>query len=1015
MDPISRRFVWRHIESVKAGRVILLTTHAMEEADLLADSVAVMAKGTLAAFGTPLELKAKYGSALQFTILVPSDIVESTSTAIVDRFPEGADWVFVEPGSAGNISVNITKIRSDEQSEGVSVENLAAFVDWLENDESGVSEYGFSNSSLEEVFLKVTQEFDDEEVKNDSDDEVDLCCSSCSPGCLRCCLSGPCRGCCCRTKAHQIDEEHEQENDEDAEEDAEDNGEGEVNEIASFKPSLNVRTQIVALVINNLKRNWSGKGSIGNWILISLLMVGNLIMGVTGAASYDAIPSFTYQTVAISLLSITLVSPLYLDRHHGLFYLMRTQGLLERSYMFGHGFYALLVAFVFGVLLLTLLFATPLFREPDICPPNGAWCQHTLGSPPMHNPTVLWYDTSQDPPATLYATPAPGGYGKVFGVAVVFALTAPGALLSSSYLPGYKFALICISFFGLLAGMIPFVTYYLLPALKQSDEDDEENPCNLKVCDTAIEWSIDNIDAGKDFLNCMGLKIHEQSLGSLCLPHVAALLPQYGLFQGLASTFMSKIVFMSDRPGYVEQVLVPSMGGNIDCTGNICSFPFAQELYGWNMGYMVFGGLLLLVIGYAQVMLFSFPGRRANIIRNFFSQGVACFMLKFEEKPDPAQESTQSNAVSEEVALESEKVASIVKPLLKAPTPQAMEEGDDKNFTLANHSELPRDELPPVLMYKLRKVYPALGGVPPKVALDSLDLHIPRGEVLGFLGKNGAGKTTALKILSISHQASSGLALVAGYDVSCETIQVFERLGNCPQFDLVWPGQSVQLHLEFFAQLKGLPKDKVKKIALSIATAVGLGSPAFYGRNAGSLSGGMRRRLSIAISLIGAPDVLLLDEPSTGLDPSTRNSIWNLVKSFATKERAVAITTHSMIEADILSTRIAIVAQGRLKIVATQQHLKNKFGCGYLLQLNLTKSTVENQESAMNFVRQRIHKNATLQTKQAKTLHIALPRDVDLTDVFRALYSSQSSTEGCINQFLLSQSSLEDVFIALAD
>jgi ABC-type multidrug transport system ATPase subunit len=158
----------------------------------------------------------------------------------------------------------------------------------------------------------------------------------------------------------------------------------------------------------------------------------------------------------------------------------------------------------------------------------------------------------------------------------------------------------------------------------------------------------------------------------------------------------------------------------------------------------------------------------------------------------------------------------------------------------------------------------------------------------------------------------------------------------------------------------------------------------------------------------------LLNFGMTGLDPSTRNNIWGLVNSFATDDRAIIITTHMMLEADTLCNRIAIIAKGDLVVVATQQRLKDKFGSGYLLQLNLVKSTDENQAIAMDFVRKELHNGAKLQTKQAKTLHINLPRDLNLKRAFSALYTPTIRPE-CINQFLLSQSSLEDVFIALGE
>lgn len=106
--------------------------------------------------------------------------------------------------------------------------------------------------------------------------------------------------------------------------------------------------------------------------------------------------------------------------------------------------------------------------------------------------------------------------------------------------------------------------------------------------------------------------------------------------------------------------------------------------------------------------------------------------------------------------------------------------------------------------------------------------------------------------------------MVAGYDCANERSNIFEFLGNCPQFDVVWPTQTVQQHIEFFARLKGLPSSQIRATCRSIAAAVGLGSESVYQRNAGALSGGMRRRLSIAMSLIGSPAVLIMDEPTTG-------------------------------------------------------------------------------------------------------------------------------------------------------
>lgn len=871
MDPVSRRAVWGHIEEIKEGRVVLLTTHAMEEADLLCDTVAVMRKGELAAFGTPLELKSEYGSALQFSLLVEKNGIAATKEAILERFKNSLEWVAVDAGEAGNITVKIQRVRQDEDEEGVDVDDLSNFVCWLESDYSAVTEYGFSNSSLEEVFLAVTNSDEDEE--DEDSDDLDVCCSCCCTGCISCCLSGPCR-CCCRPKPHNSNSESHHVDDNVQDTDGEDhpeldeNAATEANAISAYKPKLTIGRQAMALFRFSLERSWTGRGSIANWIVYGLFAIVIILVGVfTAGSSSPPIAALVIPTALLSLILLNMISSIYSDRQLDLFYLIRSQGLLKESYLIGTSMYALAVTFAYALFALSLFYATPLFRDPTICPQDEFYtsaCLHKNGDPPIVYPIPItwWNDTFNGEQVELYAAPTSGSYGRIFGAIALFSLTMPGAVLSSSYVPGFKFALILIVFVALVASVVPLVFYF-----GAGGQDYEElAQCASNICGLAYPSSLgsDNLDStAEEFLNCIGLDVNSASIGSLCLNPVSAILPQFGLFQTLAMTLISDIIFVSEPPEYVDQVLVPSLGSAVKCSGNTCTFPYTKWLYGVNLGFMAVGAVILFVLGVILVSFFSFPGAITLRIKSWFSNLCCKLNCSSSRRNRSSDDKMIDDAAGEEhpledVVKESEYVQTEVKPLLKQPDPDEVEEGTE-DVVIADHEAISRGDLDPVLLYKLRKVYPALGGLPPKTALSSLDLHVSKGQVLGLLGKNGAGKTTALKILSVSHEATSGVALVAGYDVSCEQLNVFERLGTCPQFDITWRGQSVQRHLEFFARLKGLPRKQVKEIALSIAKAVGLGAPEVYRRNAGALSGGMRRRLSIAMSLIGAPSVLLLD------------------------------------------------------------------------------------------------------------------------------------------------------------
>lgn len=206
------------------------------------------------------------------------------------------------------------------------------------------------------------------------------------------------------------------------------------------------------------------------------------------------------------------------------------------------------------------------------------------------------------------------------------------------------------------------------------------------------------------------------------------------------------------------------------------------------------------------------------------------------------------------------------------------------------------EESSAIVIRGLRKVYKGSHRQPEKVAVRRLHLAMEFGECFGLLGPNGAGKTTTLSVLSGFQDSTSGGATIAGYDTATEMQLIHRVLGMCPQFDTVWSDLTVGEHLLFYARLKGAKGLEERAVVQQMAHRVQLDGDAFN-MPASSLSGGMRRRLSLAIALIGNPPVLFLDEPSTGLDPETRRQIWDIVQREKDIGRAIVITTHSMVRA----------------------------------------------------------------------------------------------------------------------
>lgn len=290
-------------------------------------------------------------------------------------------------------------------------------------------------------------------------------------------------------------------------------------------------------------------------------------------------------------------------------------------------------------------------------------------------------------------------------------------------------------------------------------------------------------------------------------------------------------------------------------------------------------------------------------------------------------------------------------------------------------------------------------------AVNNFSLSIEKRELLAILGHNGAGKSTLISLLTGLAKPSYGSASIFGLDISEDMKEIRKILGVCPQHDILWNELTPREHLILFGRMKNLPYDRVCKEADEKLRQVKLD----YVRNklVGTFSGGMKRRLSLAISGVGDPRIIILDEPTTGMDPINRRNAWKLIQEMK-KDRVMILTTHSMEEADVLSDRVCVVVDGMLKCLGTPLYLKNNYGDGFRITL------ISKHPDELCQLISRTFPSSRLIDSSGGSLVISLP--LDRKDEIQSFFLTMEGHQNLnlrilIEDWGLSNTTLEEVFM----
>ncbi|XP_015178503.1 PREDICTED: ATP-binding cassette sub-family A member 1-like [Polistes dominula] len=325
--------------------------------------------------------------------------------------------------------------------------------------------------------------------------------------------------------------------------------------------------------------------------------------------------------------------------------------------------------------------------------------------------------------------------------------------------------------------------------------------------------------------------------------------------------------------------------------------------------------------------------------------------------------------------------------------------------SVVGYSQIPESENSLFLVYELSKSYGKL------MAVKEVNFRVKKHECFGLLGVNGAGKSTTFRMLTGEETPNSGTMYLKQAEIYSNRQAYLAEMGYCPQTDALINSLNSFDHLRLFARLRGIPPNKIDLEVNKWIVRLNLKACAV--QPSGTYSGGNKRRLNIAMALIGSPTLVLLDEPTTGVDPAARRSLWTVIQSCQAVGQSFILTSHSMEECEALCNRLVIMVQGQLVCIGASQELKQRFGAGFdiLIKLNPNRS-----EEDVTIIKNTIESLLTCEIRDENLGFIAY-HVTDPTTTWTKMYSTMNDLKNrfeCIEDYSVLSATLEQLFIQFA-